>query len=275
MSGGFPITPEWVDATSEQVVYSGTPGLSIPSGSSANAYGAWTTLVAAAPFDVTYMDVVITGPWGAEQGAVQIGVGISGSEAIIAADLVCYSTDVTTYRFPLPCAIPAGARIAARSSSTHASDTQDYLHLILFEGDIGATDAAGVDSIGYVPSSSSGTTIDPGGTAYTKGAYVPLTAATPRDYAGFFLVIDGRAGAMAGVFQALVDIAIGVSGSEILLLPNFSFCAPAADEVWGGSPSPIYWIPIPAGTRISARAASSSNTATSREFGLTLYGIYR
>jgi hypothetical protein len=69
----------------------------------------------------------------------------------------------------------------------------------------------------------------------------------------------------------LLDIAIGASGSEKIILSNYSWIWTGV-EAAGTAPSPFFAIPIPAGTRISARIAVSSGAAN---FGITAYGVYR
>jgi hypothetical protein len=277
MPGGFPFRPELCRATDVGTNLSTNEGVQVTSGSSANAYGAWTTLVAAAPFDVAYIDCCFNGEWIGYQGSFQIGVGASGSEAIIAADFVCYGGPCN-YHFPLPCAVPAGTRIAARTASSgNANDGYPRIQLTLFDGSFSGPEAcAGVDSIGYVASSAGGTTIDPGGTALTKGSYYPLTLATPRDYAGIFFVTDRQNNVNSppngGLF---IDLAIGASGSEIVIVPDI-LCIDEGNAVgWAACPTPIYWRPIPSGTRVAARAGSTNSSSPSRLFGLTAYGIYK
>jgi hypothetical protein len=101
-----------------------------------------------------------------------------------------------------------------------------------------------------------GTTITAGSTAHVKGAYSAgqLLASTDEDTYGITVCVSGIH-VSAVVTSYLLDIGIGVSGSEVDLIQDL--------DCWGANTvaalrsGPKYWyfpVFIPKGTRIAARA---------------------
>ncbi|MCI0558754.1 MAG: hypothetical protein MN733_09680, partial [Nitrososphaera sp.] len=94
------------------------------------------------------------------------------------------------------------------------------------------------------------------GVANTKGAYTQMIASTARHYEGAIIRLHS---ASATSTDFLVDVAVGAGGSEVIVFPDLhmSCISDLMSEA-------VYFlpIPIPAGTRISARQASNSTTAT-------------
>ena len=95
---------------------------------------------------------------------------------------------------------------------------------------------------------SEGTQVTSGGSANTKGSYVQLTSSTSYHAGGMIVVLGG---APSGSKSFLVDIAVGGSGSEQVIIPNIFFWC-ANDSSIGHAYIPI---DVPAGSRISARSA--------------------
>ena len=133
-----------------------------------------------------------------------------------------------------------------------------------FDGGFASTGYCGVDDIGTNLTTTTGTTVSAGNG--TKGAYSQLTAATARDYAGFYVALDSTTAAHTDHFN--VDVAIGPSGSEFVILPDCAFHAGLLPVVWGP-----FMVGAPAGTRIAARAAALSGAASTA--GITVHGIIR
>lgn len=111
---------------------------------------------------------------------------------------------------------------------------------------------------GIVTGSSTGTALTHVGTAHTKGAYAQLIASTTIDAHGFLLYLANNSSSAARSW--LVDLAIGASSSEQVIVPNLLVDSAAAS----GNPHAALWIPIPipAGTRLSARQQGNTTTGT-------------
>jgi hypothetical protein len=90
-----------------------------------------------------------------------------------------------------------------------------------------------------------------GGSAHTKGSWVELIASTAYNMSGFILQLDFAANSTNR--DMLVDIGIGGSGSEQVLIENI-----LASFDLGSSHTYDFRLPIRAGTRIAARCQSNA-----------------
>ena len=111
------------------------------------------------------------------------------------------------------------------------------------------------ESLGETTASSDGTTLT-AGTANTKGSYSEVEASISRNYESCIVCLAKSS--VAADF--LVDIAIGASGVEQVIIPNLRL---DSRKVLGGWAA-IYTFPIrlPQGQRLSARVQSSTASAT-------------
>lgn len=270
MPGGFPLGLDVCNGTDQGTATGTSQGTSITAGA-ANTAGSFTQLVASSAIDASWMIVICNQASAAGALAVDIAVGASGSEKVIAQQIV--SVEASGAAVAFPCSIPAGTRISARAQSSTASATVG-VSVILFDGAFTQMDGnGGADSIGFVSGSTTGTTVTASASTNTKGSYAQLVASTTRDYIGLFGAFD--TGGTTTAHHNLLDIAIGASGSEQVIIPNF----PAVSSAQGlsanlFSPENIPFTPIliPAGTRIAARM--QSNVASSA-MHVTLYGVYQ
>jgi hypothetical protein len=252
----------------------------VSSASSTYTKGSWTQLIAATVYDASWIRVTICGEGQAgRQVAVDIGIGSSGSEVPIVNNLGMgsYGTNQVTYFFPF--SVPLGTRISARLSSSSTSDNAQAIQIHLFaDRYMSPGVVSAIDTYGFSNTTNLGTLVDPGGTANTKGAYSQITAATSNDCAGFMLMFDTQgigSGVGNHVVDFLVDLAIGTSGSEHVVLPNWlaiSYCYDSKNYFPNGV-TPYIPMQIPAGTRIAARAQASTTLSPDRQLGLTLYAV--
>lgn len=269
MSGGFPDAPAWCQWGRSYTSYQGNNGewTNIPTGTYPT-FGAWTQVVASAPFDICELSLVAADGGNSRDGTVfQIGIGASGSEVVLVPAMVYSSSGVWQIRVPID--IPAGTRIAVRAAWTATINVQ--VGLAYF----GASaypemSAKKLDSIGVNASLSQGTLLT-SGASNVYGAYTQLIAATANDYAGFIPVADNVLNTATN--DALdVKIAIGASGSEVDVFGMIAHSAyrVEGDGAGGYTGAGPVWIQIPAGTRISAKLSSPTASAT---VGVSLIGI--
>lgn len=275
MSGGFPFGLDICNGTDPNIG-AGFQGTSVTAGH--NAYGSYTQLVSSTSHDTCWMLVRI---WPTNNTSfrtlTKIAVGAAASEKDIIFDLYASSGtngNVTT-EYSFPCNIPAGTRISAACCNNGTTDS-NLVVVMLFDGAFAHMDGcAGVDSIGMTTASSQATDVDPGGTANTKGSYVQLTSSTARDYVGI-IVNQGSNSTdnFSYTSPGSIDIAIGSSGNEIIILPDMAMCPHGAFNNAYSHP-PFFPIAIPAGTRISARAQQGNITSGTRVPGVCCYGVYQ
>jgi hypothetical protein len=111
---------------------------------------------------------------------------------------------------------------------------------------------------GMVTGSTTGTALTHSGTANVKGGYTQLVASTPFDASGFLLsIVNDVSGAAVSY---LLDLAVGAAAAEQVMIPNLLI-----DTASIASRLCVFcWIPlpIPAGSRISARLQNSTTTGT-------------
>jgi hypothetical protein len=285
MPGGFPLSGEICNGVNVNV----TPGVYVVDvpGGGANALGSWTQIIGSTSIDCVEMHVFLGGF--IHQGpnaAISIGVGAGGSEKNVVNNLMIAGANANGAYFDvhrIPVLIPAGTKISAQcqTNSAIAGDGASVA-LILFDGAFTQSEGfAGVDAIGFLPASTSGTQLDPGAVVNTKGSYAILTTSTLRDYAALFFAFDCRGQTSASGTHNdnfTIDIAIGASGSEKIIIPDFGIIKNYVSAQVQINTDPlsteIFFVPIPAGTQIQARAQCSTNTATERLIGITAYGLY-
>jgi hypothetical protein len=249
---------------------SGAVGAAVTAAATANTKGAWTQLIAATPADCVFAIISIQQIYG-NRFAIDIGIGPAGSEIVLVPNIVCdvdnTSSGCGCWMITIPLQIPAGIRIAARCQSSAASAVT-HVSITTFDGHDGSC-IAGVDAIGFNSASTYGTAVTPSGTAGTKGPWNQLIAATTNDYLGFFACFDwnGSTGQYGGID---IDIGIGPSGSEVIIVPDICTGSPGTYNQFFPI-FPILQTEIPAGTRIAAR---SSATNPPMSFGMTLYGVF-
>lgn len=134
-----------------------------------------------------------------------------------------------------------------------------------FEGGFVAQGSSQVDALGFNAAATLGTACTPSASAFAKGSYAQLIAATAYDYVGFFVHLDK--GGQGTNNSYTLDIAIGGSGSEKIICPDLASMGDIP-----GTFFPYLPIPIPAGQRIAARVASSATSDTIHP-GVIVYGV--
>jgi hypothetical protein len=251
--------------------------LNVVSGGSAYTKGAWVELTSSTPSDTSWVMVQCDGNDAfSVNWAYDIGIGASGSEIAIVQNIVSNmgQPNETTLMFPL--SIRKGTRVAARGSCNGTSENGS-IKLTCFENSaLSSGCGSAIDTYGFNAATNLGVAVDPGGSANTKGAYSQITASVSSDLAGFFLCFDsqGTETGTANAVSFLVDIALGGSGSEKVVIPNISLLQYAGPTVYHlPEATPYFPVAVKAGTRVAVRAQSNSNVSPDRIFGATLYGV--
>ncbi len=273
--------PTWPLVDTSRMVTVGTSagsstGTTITAGS-ANAKGSWTQLVASSAFQADELIVQIGNNSGANADyLVDIGVGAGGSEQVILSNLTVSAGSASAIRtnYPaIPIAIPAGSRIAARcQSSSNAATLAVQLTLIQY-GLNRSTGLSRCTTYGADTSDSGGVSIDPGGSANTKGSWTEITSSTSVLHQGLMIGIGNQANNARTVASLLLDIGIGAGGSEQVVVADYILKADANGDFVAPCLGPVLPLTIPAGTRLAARAATHITDATDRLFDVILYGI--
>lgn len=250
-------------ATSTGIVLAASP--------TAHVKGAWTQLIAATAYQTAWLLAIASSTSNAGQSLTDIGIGPAGGEVVVVADLFYDHIDNSLIRptsWLLPVTIPRGARLAARSQPVVGTAVA-LLAIMLLAPTIASPTGLGlVQTGGANPEATRGTPIDPGAVANTPGAWIELMAASAHPYRWLCLDLGFGGATTSSGLRWLFDIAVGPPGSEQIVLPGLmagynvpipgSHCLPCA---------------IPAGSRVSVRAACTSALATGRIIDAVLHGV--
>lgn len=236
---------------------------------SANTKGDWAQVIASTARAYCGLIVKIIGDAAGSFSLTDVGFGDTPDVKI--ANIPHSGTIVSAGTFSVayfPIAVPAGTKISARTQATSGSKVPT----ITIEGVVGDKETCSViTTLGAVTASSAGTTIDPGGTADTKGAYVELTASLAVAGRWFGFGITGLNNTSRTACDWLMDIAIGAAGAEAPFITDFYLSCNAQTDL----PLPQFYgadpLAVAAGSRIAARAQCTINDATDRLFGLILF----
>jgi hypothetical protein len=130
-----------------------------------------------------------------------------------------------------------------------------------------------VTDYGTNTADSGAVSVDPGATINTKGSWTQIVASTTNPIRMLMVGIGNGANATRTAYDWLLDIGIGGSGSEVVILADQHLEAHTSDDLM--SPTFIGPFPcnIPAGTRIAARSQCSGNDAADRLCDVQIYGI--
>lgn len=125
----------------------------------------------------------------------------------------------------------------------------------------------GGNQFGAIQSNNSGQPTAPQGTSLTpvvgsKGSWAQAIASLTNDTYGLLICINGN-NVSAGSRNSVVDIGIGASGSEVVLIPDLIAGNAVNYNVGGGGLWYFFPVALPAGTRIAVRGQGSVTTAFS------------
>lgn len=271
------VSGQWVATHGSLSATSG--GTAITAADSEDTKGSWVELVPATAHDAVGM-LVTLGPvvnsfrW----IGLDIGIGSSSNEVVIAADLFGFLvSNFYAHSYLIPLAVPAGARIAARIQASHASATCQVSVTLLGGAMAGPEQLQSLTTMGFIAATTRGTEIiapsEGAGGPNLKSGWVEIASATVRRFRGLILSINTTVTFMSEESAHLLDIGVGASTSETVLVPNLRFVTdPAHDQFVPSVVGPL-WLDIPAGTRLAARMQSSSTSASNMTMDVVLYGI--
>ena len=227
--------------------------VSVTSGSTANTPGAWVEVLASTPMETNWVQILsISGTLLSNNSSamlMDIGIGPSGSETVVVESLQAgFRGTGRNLLADLPCPVPAGSRVAMRI----AGESTRTSHVSTWDVLLGVSDIPVVPpiTIGANVATSTGTVLD-NPTLGVKGAWVELSAAVPVDLMGLHLGPAFSGGAAAAISDGLIDIGIGPSGSEAVVVENFLWSSTSSENVT--LQPPLVSCQIPAGSRVAAR----------------------
>lgn len=233
-----------------------TTSATVTASSTTHTKGSWTQIIAATTIDAGWLVYNYTNFTNgqATAGLLDIGIGAAGSEVVLIANLPCgYGNDAT--QLVIPICIPAGSRISARAQS--AISSRQTTCKIGVRRNTHGMQLTTVDTFNADTSTSSFTTSM--GTAYSE-----LVASTSSQYRAMAMHVAHRTDtAIATAADIRVSAAIGAAGAETDVAnlsrnanssEYFTF-APVGNSLLG-----VYLGDIPSGSRLAAKAATTSSS---------------
>ena len=242
-------------ATLVDIGYNGYAGVTSPA--TAHTKSAWVQLFASTAADAGAMWMVLPGmqATGDNGALMDIGVGASGAESVIASNLAFGGTAYSNSMGPLiPVFIPSGSRVAYRVQCASASRVCSPSVALFAAPDLHLTPRS-VDVIGTSTATSRGTAL-----SSTSGAWQEIVSATTQPYQAFVLLPS--AGSESGINGTMrMTLGHGAAGSESDLL-TVDISQDSAGVI--SSPSqnvPFYWCGkgLPAGSRLAVKHNVASN----------------
>lgn len=225
----------------------------VQTNASAHTKGAWTQLIAstASNADVLILSVACAVASTDTAALIDIGIGASGAESVVIPNLAVGGTDGNGFWFIiLPIKIPSGSRIAARSQSVRTGGVNIPVRVTLQKSLNYDQAPVALDVIGTSTATSEGTA------TVTDNTYVELISSTTKIYSSV-VVVPSLTSISTGNANPLIDLAVGSSGSEIvinsfrLLVSSSEFCRwlylPGLPGFANG--------PFPVGTRFAVRTS--------------------
>lgn len=257
---------------------SATDGVTVAASASVDTKGTWVTNSAYKPsFTWNMLNLCV---WNASAESYLMDIGVddgSSNVFVIAPDLRVPGLRIArsgAMHFQLPLHVPQGKQLAFRCQSASGTNGVRIICGGSSNGIYGAQGYSRMVSL-YTPAAGSrGITIDPGGTANTKGSWVQMTSSSSDRVVGLMMAV-GDAGdiARAAAQNIAIDIGIGASSSERVVVPDITFTADTNSDQWGPRVTGIYPCDIPSGTRFALRSQCSVNTASDRLIDCTLHGF--
>jgi hypothetical protein len=269
--------PDWpIGGSDGQIMTSSTLtsttyGVTLTASGSINTKGSWTEMHAAVPYDVSGVYVQVVTNLSGVGYVLDIGIGANPNETVIIPN-IGWVTSRANYGGPhpfFPIAIAKGTRVSARIQATSAS-AQCIVNLLFLSSGFGSTPPFsritpyGINLTGQPP-----TTIDPGGTANTKGSWVTLPPTTNYIRSLIMLLCMNN----AAVTSALWTIDVGIGSTPQIVLADLAMRAETTmDEVTQQVHGP-FPLSIPPGLDLKVRAKCSITDATDRLIRCALYGL--
>lgn len=252
-------------------------GVSLTAPGAINTKGAWTQIIAATAFCATAINIHIGEGQANPDQLIDIGIGGAGSEIVLISNMVKGTGTGNIgkgalYQFPL--LIPQGVRISARYQTTSITSPNCRVSVRLMgQGFFSPSPLEVVTTYGADTTDSGGTSIDPGATANTKGAWTVLSASTGQPMRALVFAAGNQGNTTRTSCNWLVDVGMGGAGVEQVIVPNYWLEASSTDDTVTPQASPLFPVNIPSASRLVVRAQCSINTATVRLFDAVIYGV--
>lgn len=202
---------------------------------------------------------------------IDIAIGAASAEQVIIPNIgwsqARSANSTSSIYFPIR--IPVGVRLSATCQDTAGANTIQVSARLHSSTRLGGLRRV----VSYGASGSTGTTIDPGGSANTLGSWVQLTAATTAPHCGLIFAWLSNVNSAMTAANWMVNVAIGAGGAEQTIIPNIMISAESTYDGFTQMYSPFIPICIPLGSRIAMQAQCTTTDATDRLLRTIIYGV--
>lgn len=261
-SGGFPKVEVWGASTAA------SSGTTLTANATANVYGSFSELIASTGIFSRRIMLEIADASGTGALAIDIAVGASGSEVVIAEAIHARMDGDgrnNSMSYALPISVPAGVRVSARlKSETGGRTVKVVAHGVAGDGLTSSFQGMTYLGSGYTPTN--------GYSANTKGAWAQLIASTARQYKALHVTWAALDFVAAGTTSALLDLAVGAASSEVVLVENL-LATGKVGGLFGWHNAMIEGV-VPSASRLSFRGQVSVSGNAARFLGMYLHGYY-
>lgn len=271
----FPTPPQNERVFSVGIDTATSAGMAVRLGNTSSK-GSWVQLSSGLPFDfyggfATFMPAAGTA---VQDVLVDLASGSDGGG--IFAENIYWGSRARPFRLELPIFLKSGTPIYARGQMGAGSTNQDYL--ISMHG-FGRTLrnkplVSKIVTMGANTSDSGGSGVLPGSTAHVKSSWYEIASSTSYPLRKLCVCVGDQNNVTVSDYVWYVDIAIGGSGSEKIIIPNLMVASNSFTDDIIGSCQHWFDVSIPASTRIAARAQCSGTDSVDRLIDVILYGGY-
>jgi hypothetical protein len=241
---------------------------------SANTKGAWTEVVASTSATTTAIAVIVGGVQSSSANTatlVDVGVGASGSEQVVAANIAVggavrlATRDLSGLWVLLPVAVAAGSRVAVRIQSVVTGGKTASVQCRLFQWGTDFGVPTIVDVLGTSTATSQGASF-----SGASGTFTEVVASTATAYTAIGMVPSTHNSSILSI-AGYLEVAIGAAGSEVVfgVVECFFWNQEGVSSSMSGT-SPLFARNVPAGSRLSVRHNIAANPD---RYGVTLIGI--
>lgn len=247
------------------------PAVVVTSDVTANTKGTYTEIWSSTPFACNAINIGIPAIDTATPSFLaDVSIGAGGAEAVLLPNLMFAGDGSSTNGVnlgPIPVAIASGTRIAMRSQDDEGSNTfRPFITIAAAGGCPGITTW---NTYGVTTATSVGSSVDPGATIDTKGAYTEVSASTGAVTQWLLIMLSLGGNGAPTTARWAVDIATGAGGGESVLIPDLRFLALASPTLLSPNCWPFMTY-VASGTRIASRSSCTTNNATDRLFQIAI-----
>jgi hypothetical protein len=228
-------------------------------GSPAHTKCSWLQLFSSTSADCNLLDIFLQGLSAVATDCatvLDIGIGASGSETVVAGDIAVGG--IGTFSLRLPISIPSGTRIAARIAGVRGSSQGCSLNTagIYNVASSASLIPSSVDVLGVDTATSTGTAM-----SGASGTWVEIVASTSQDYIALSIIPSLTDTDTPNIAEHRLTVGVGAAGSEVEI--GELLCNVTSNESINNRPAtaPInmFGREIPAGSRLAIKHNIAAN----------------